>query len=93
MAGSEPAIFAAGERRLGPAGLDQVTLAAPTRLTLRSALLTAWRNVAPAKLRKAMTKRPQRRRVMSVDRKRQPSSPSPLASPSRGTWWPRATRR
>ena len=37
----------------GRQGWTRVILAATDELTLRSALTTAWRNVAPAKLRKA----------------------------------------
>ena len=48
MASSRAGDLCAGEGRLGSARLDRVTLAAADELTLKSALLTAWRNVAPA---------------------------------------------
>ena len=53
LAGTEPAIFAPVPGGWGRQGWTRVTLAAADELTLRSALLTAWRNVAPASLRKA----------------------------------------
>jgi hypothetical protein len=52
LAGAETAIFAPVLGRWGRQGWTRVALAAADELTLRSALLTAWRNVAPASLRK-----------------------------------------
>lgn len=52
MAGSEPAVFQPVNGGWGRQGWTKVMLAAADELTLRSALLTAWRNVAPASLRK-----------------------------------------
>jgi hypothetical protein len=52
MTGSEPTIFAPVKGGWGRQGWTRVELAATDELTLRSALLTAWRNVARAKLRK-----------------------------------------
>jgi hypothetical protein len=53
MAGSEPEIFAPVKGGWGRQGWTKVALAAADEVTLRSALLTAWRNVAPAKLSRA----------------------------------------
>src|SRR4051794_29256631 len=50
---AEPAIFAPVPGSWGRQGWTKVVLAAADELTLRSALLTAWRNVAPVSLRKA----------------------------------------
>jgi hypothetical protein len=53
LADAEPAIFVPVPGGWGRQGWTRVVLAAADELTLRSALLTAWRNVAPASLRKA----------------------------------------
>ncbi len=53
MAGSEPAIFRPVNGGWGRQGWTKVILAAADETTLRSALVAAWRNVAPASLRKA----------------------------------------
>ena len=53
LVGSEPAIFQPINGGWGRQGWTRVSLAALDELTLRSALVTAWRNVAPAALRKA----------------------------------------
>lgn len=52
MAGSEPAVFQPVNGGWGRQGWTKVMLAAADELTLKSALVTAWRNVAPASLRK-----------------------------------------
>jgi hypothetical protein len=52
LASTEPAIFAPVPGGWGRQGWTKVTLAAADELTLKSALLTAWRNVAPAGLKK-----------------------------------------
>jgi hypothetical protein len=52
LTGAEPAIFAAVPGGWGRQGWTRVELAAADELTLKSALLTAWRNVAPPALRK-----------------------------------------
>jgi len=54
LTGAEPAIFAPVPGGWGRQGWTRVTLAAADELTLKSALLTAWRNVAPVSLRKAL---------------------------------------
>jgi hypothetical protein len=53
MVGGEPTIFQPVKGGWGHQGWTKVMLAAADELTLRSALLTAWRNVAPVSLRKA----------------------------------------
>ena len=53
LASTEPAIFAPAPGGWGRQGWTKVMLAAADELTLKSALLTAWRNVAPVSLRKA----------------------------------------
>lgn len=53
LAASEPAIFEPVNGAWGRQGWTKVLLANADELTLRSALLTAWRNVAPVSLRKA----------------------------------------
>ena len=53
LTGAEPAIFAAVPGGWGRQGWTRVVLAAADELTLKSALVTAWRNVAPVRLRKA----------------------------------------
>jgi hypothetical protein len=53
LTASEPAIFQPVKGGWGRQGWTRVSLAEADEVTLRSALLTAWRNVAPAKLRKA----------------------------------------
>ena len=53
LTGAEPAIFSAVPGGWGRQGWTRVVLAAADELTLKSALLTAWRNVAPVSLRKA----------------------------------------
>jgi len=50
MAGAEPAIFSAVPGGWGRLGWTAITLPHADEMTLRSALTTAWRNVAPAKL-------------------------------------------
>lgn len=54
LVGGEPAMFQPVNGGWGRQGWTRVLLAAADELTLKSALLTAWRNVAPAKLRKAL---------------------------------------
>jgi hypothetical protein len=54
MTGSEPAIFQPVKGGWGRQGWTRVILSEVDALTLRSALTTAWRNVAPVKLRKAL---------------------------------------
>ena len=51
--GAEPAIFVPVPGGWGRQGWTRVTLTAADELTLKSALLTAWRNVAPISLRKS----------------------------------------
>jgi hypothetical protein len=58
MTGSEPGIFEPVKGGWGRQGWTRVKLAAADELTMRSALLTAWRNVAPVKLRKAHDEAP-----------------------------------
>lgn len=53
LVGSEPAIFQPVNGGWGRQGWTKIMLASADELTLKSALLTAWRNVAPAKLLKA----------------------------------------
>ena len=53
LTGAEPAIFAAVPGGWGRQGWTRMVLAAADELTLKSALVTAWRNVAPATLRRA----------------------------------------
>lgn len=53
LAASEPGIFQPVNGGWGRQGWTRVILAAADELTLRSALVTAWRNVAPVTLRKA----------------------------------------
>jgi hypothetical protein len=50
MAGAEPAIFSPIKGGWGRQGWTYVSLAAVDEVTLRSALTTAWRNVAPKRL-------------------------------------------
>ena len=50
---AEPVIFAPLPGGWGRQGWTRVVLAAADELTLKSALLTAWRNIAPVSLRKA----------------------------------------
>lgn len=52
MCGAEPAIFQPVKGGWGRQGWTEVMLANADELTLTSALTTAWRNVAPAALRK-----------------------------------------
>jgi hypothetical protein len=52
LVGSEPAIFQPVNGGWGRQGWTRVILVAADELTLKSALLTAWRNVAPVTLRK-----------------------------------------
>ena len=54
MAGSEPEMFEPVKGGWGRQGWTRVILAEVDELTLRSALTTAWRNVAPAKLLKVL---------------------------------------
>lgn len=51
MTGSEPSIFQPVKGGWGRHGWTTLVLAAADEVTLKSALTTAWRNVAPAKLR------------------------------------------
>ena len=53
LAGSEPAIFVPVNGGWGRQGWTKVMFAAADELTMKSALVTAWRNVAPPKLLKA----------------------------------------
>ena len=50
MCGAEPAVFVPVKGGWGRQGWTYVTLAAADETTLKSALLTAWRNVAPKRL-------------------------------------------
>lgn len=52
MCGAEPATFQPVKGGWGHQGWTEVALAVAGEVTLRSALTTAWRNVAPAKLLK-----------------------------------------
>ena len=79
LASAEPAIFAPVPGGWGRQGWTRVMLAAADELTLRSALLTAWRNVAPASLRKAFDVRGNEQ-PKTTDAK----PAGPLASP--GPW-------
>ena len=54
MAEAEPSIFAAVPGGWGRQGWTSVQLRTCDEVTLRSALTTAWRNVAPAGLRKSL---------------------------------------
>jgi hypothetical protein len=54
LVGSEPGIFQPVNGGWGRQGWTRVLLAAADELTLKSALLTAWRNVAPVALSKAL---------------------------------------
>jgi len=54
LADTEPAIFVPLPGGWGRQGWTKVMLATADELTLKSALLTAWRNVAPASLRKSL---------------------------------------
>lgn len=58
LTASEPAIFQPVKGGWGRQGWTRVSLSAADEVTLRSALLTAWRNVAPAKLLKAHSAEP-----------------------------------
>lgn len=53
MAASEPAVFRPVDGGWGKQGWTRVILAATDEATLHSALVTAWRNMAPITLRKA----------------------------------------
>jgi hypothetical protein len=53
MANAEPKVFAPVKGGWGRQGWTYVMLAAVDETTLKSALLTAWKNVAPEKLVKA----------------------------------------
>lgn len=53
FASAEPAVFAAIKGAWGRQGATSVRLAAAKTKSLRVALATAWRNVAPAELRNA----------------------------------------
>lgn len=53
LTAAEPRIFQPVKGAWGRQGWTTVHLAAADEVTLRSALLTSWRNVAPAGLRKA----------------------------------------
>lgn len=53
LTAAEPSIFAPVPGGWGRQGSTRVTLAAADEVTLRSAVVTAWRNVAPVSLRKA----------------------------------------
>ncbi|MDR7224829.1 MmcQ/YjbR family DNA-binding protein [Aminobacter aminovorans] len=53
MCGAEAALFRPVNGGWGKQGWTRVMLAAADEPTLRSALVTAWRNTAPATLRKA----------------------------------------
>ena len=53
LVGGEPSVFQPVKGGWGRQGWTTVSLAAADEITLRSALLTAWRNVAPARLRNA----------------------------------------
>jgi hypothetical protein len=53
MAAAEPKIFAALKGGWGDQGWTRIDLAQADEITLRSALFTAWKNVAPAKLVKS----------------------------------------
>jgi len=57
MCGAEPAIFQPIKGGWGRQGWTEVALAQADEVTLRSALTTAWRNVAPTGLRKKTTDR------------------------------------
>lgn len=53
MMDDTPGVFEPAAGAWGRGGWTRVSLAAIDELTLRSALLTAWRNVAPARLAQA----------------------------------------
>src|SRR3954469_24731241 len=53
LTSAEPRIFEPVKGGWGRRGATLVDLAATNEITLKSALVTAWRNVAPAGLRKA----------------------------------------
>jgi hypothetical protein len=57
MANAEPAIFVPVRGGWGRRGWTYVILAAADAVTLRSALLTAWRNVAPKRLVAALDRK------------------------------------
>jgi ubiquinone/menaquinone biosynthesis C-methylase UbiE len=85
LASTEPAIFAPVAGGWGRQGWTKVMLAAADELTLRSALLTAWRNVAPVSLRKASDVRGNGSDETSVQPNTTDAKPAgPLASP--GPW-------
>ena len=90
LAGAEPAIFAAVTGGWGGRA-DEDGLAAADEMTLKSALTTAWRNVAPATLRRACSRGNGRDEMTG-----RPETPTKAAArwlrPSRGTWSPKATR-
>jgi hypothetical protein len=52
MVSAEPKIFAALKGGWGDQGWTRIELAAADEITLQSALLTAWRNVAPKLLQR-----------------------------------------
>lgn len=54
LCGSEPAVFRQIEGGWGKQGWTRIMLANADEATLRSALVTAWRNTAPITLRKAL---------------------------------------
>lgn len=54
VVGSEPAVFMPVNGGWGRQGWTRVLFATADEPTLKSALLTAWRNVAPASLRKKL---------------------------------------
>jgi len=51
MTAAEPKIFTALKGGWGDQGWTQISLAAVDEITLKSALLAAWRNVAPKSLK------------------------------------------
>lgn len=52
MTAAEPKIFTALKGGWGDQGWTQICLAAADEITLKSALLTAWKNVAPKSLQR-----------------------------------------
>ncbi len=52
MTSAEPKMFAALKGGWGDQGWTQITLACADEITLKSALFTAWRNVAPKSLQR-----------------------------------------
>jgi hypothetical protein len=53
LCAAEPTIFAPVPNKWGDNGATTITLAAADEATLRSALISAWRNAAPPKIRAA----------------------------------------